>query len=461
MKSNWPRLLLFALMCVPTHTVLADVGFYSPSGVREEFASIVDQATINASGDTSKTAQDFKIAAENGLKLNFDLSPVIATPRSPQKLKNIYKGATGEIKEKQFLPTINNKLRDFLPDHLLRAVLEEQAKAIAPYETALNAVFLIDEPYLNGVSRSELERVGKIAREVFANNGIPKIKLGVLFAGPMFNADFAKHAQSAATSYVKSIDDHLINERKRILGLPEEAQMKASNELSAWMEIISKHRLTTYDTAENMFTEGGIPFGFNIVAFDSYTSTALFDALYENAISWLATRTGISACGSFVQIKMSDFRKGLSFFQSGPTSEGDKLRPTDKAKLDDLYSCRMQSILTLLVQEIQSSSDQNIEIMVVSESSNNGFLEFDPNLNIEAGQPDLLVKKRVIEEINRGLELYTSKLFPITSMLFFTFDTEYDNSINLEIGGASAVPSAVESIAKHASRNITKLPPLD
>jgi len=431
----------------------AGVGYFSPSGVRTEFASAVDMATINAVNGPTHVADSFRVAEEAGLKINLDIGPLISKPRPPENLITSYAAQDGSRKEKALPGMKANKLRDFVPDDQIRVLLKPYLDAIAPHKSALYSVFLVDEPYLNGVSKSELERVSRVVRSVFAENGYPEIKIGVIFAGAMFNKRFSAAAQKAALAYVDTIDSYAQSEQARIETLPRSEAKAARAEFDKWKEVINNFRLTTYDTAGNIFDGGGIPAGFDILAFDLYVSTALLDGAYEDAMSVLASESGISECADFANVKMSKFRSTLSFMQSGPMSAGDHLRDKDNERLTRFYNCRVKGTIKLLQDEAMASGYSKYETMVITESSSNGFLEFAADGSPEAEQPELLVKARVVEEVQRAIKLYKEPESGIDHMLFFTFDDEYDKSINLQVGGVASNPKAIEAISAASDRN--------
>lgn len=445
--------LTTAIGCVFSQSPsIAEVGYFSPSGVRTEFASVVDMATINAIDGPAHIAENFRTAAEAGLKINLDIGPLISKPRQVENLVTSYAAQDGTRKEKALPGVKTNKLRDFIPNDQIRQSLKPYLDAIAPHKSALYSVFLVDEPYLNGVSKAELERVSSLVRSIFAENGYPEIKIGVIFAGAMFNKRFSAAVQKAALSYVDTVDSYAEYELSRIKTLPESEAKASQAQFDKWKEAINNFRLTTYDTAGNIYDRGGIPAGFDILAFDLYVSTALLDSVYEDAMSVLASESGIPECADFTNVKMSKFRSTLSFIQSGPMSAGDHLRDDDNERLTRFYNCRVKGTIKLLQEEAKNSGYSHYESMVITESSSNGLLEFAADGTPEAEQPELLVKARVVEEVERAIRLYKAPASGIDHMLFFTFDDEYDSSIKLKIGGVSSNPKARAAISAASDR---------
>ena len=134
---------------------------------------------------------------------------------------------------------------------------------------------------------------------------------------------------------------------------------------------------------------------------------------------------------------MSQLKRGLSFFRDGPVQND---ATSDRILLDAMYRCRMQATTSMLQQAV---AGRNIQLLLISESSSNGVLEFDSAGNVEQEQPALLVEARVLDEVKRAQAFYSSAY---SGLMFFTYDNAIDFSINLKIGGASAFPSVLESI---------------
>lgn len=437
-----------ALSMLTVSPQAAQIGYFSPSGVDEQFAYSVQLVTIDASASPESVSHSFALAAETGLKINLDLTTLISTSRPITSIETSYIDQSGAERLKAFVPRAENKLRDFLPDDHIREQLKIYLQAIERYESSLYSVFLIDEPYLNGVPRTELERVGRLVRNIFLDEGFREPKLGVLFASAMFNRDFAELIQAASLAYAERIDRHYNAEAQRIAALSGEQKKVEEANFAAWQEAIDSHRLTTYDSAGNLYTGGGIPDGFDIVAFDYYLSTFLFDELYENALIWMSTQTDTDDCAGFTDAKASTIRDSLSFFQDGPMAAGDHLRVSDDHLLDRLYACRVGGVLDLLDAqfELQGISP---EVMVVTESSANGVLEFNSSRQAEKDQPEALIRKRVTDEVRRALAYLQGR---VDHILFFTFADEYDVSIELPVGGVSRIPEAIDLIDAAADR---------
>jgi len=415
----------------------SEIGFFSPDGVHKEFAGKVDFAIINA-GDLAELKRSIVLAESTGTKVFVDFGPVVGRSADPASLSIEYVSRKGERRAKSFAPLTSNKIRYLLPDQEFRSAMQPYAKILAAHRSALAGVYLIDEPYLNGVSREELERAARLTHSIFHEHGIADLKIGVTFAAAMFNADFARHVERAAYEYVEGIDDY----RGRIAGTAE---------AEAWETLMRKARLTTYDSAGNMTTTGGIPAGIDIVSFDFYASTLLFDGLYDRALSWFADNVPNAPCGRFKDARITDLRSDLSFFNNGPVAAGTDAIEADKKLLDAMFDCRTAATLSLLKREI-ADTPSRVEVILIGESSTNGILEFDAGGNVESGQPEKLVELRMLQEVRRTLEFADRHRDEIAGIAFFTFSNQFDNSINLHVGGASAMPSVLKAIydAAHA-----------
>lgn len=84
---------------------------------------------------------------------------------------------------------------------------------------------------------------------------------------------------------------------------------------------------------------------------------------------------------------------------------------------------------------------------MISETSNNGVLEFDARLNIENSQPPALVEWRVLEETRRATDFYLSNQHVYNQgLLFFTYANAFDHTIQMPVGGAANMPAVLEHI---------------
>lgn len=425
-------LALIAVLGLSLPASAQEIGFFSPRGTDARFVDKVDFAMVNVN-TTEQIAASIAEAKAAGLNLTLDFGPVISLPRDVSKLSIAYTRADGTAAEKTFAPRADNKLRDILPDDQLRQVIAPFLDMMAANPGVVDTLFMVDEPYLNGVPKAELERAGNLFRAELSARKIDGVKLGVLFASAMFHAPFAEALDRESMRYVENADTY-------------RATVEETEEGQKWVETFDAFRLTTYDAAGNRYLGGGIPQGYDVVAFDYYVSTLLMDTVAENALHWFAANTELRSCDRFYGEPVSGLRTKLSFYQDGPVVPGDDARNKDRVLLDDMFDCRMNATLDLLKQEI-AASGQSPEVMLIGESSNNGMLEFSAAGTPETEQPSLLVESRVQDEVNRYLKIFSDRRGDnITRIAFFTFDDEFDDTIRLAIGGASSMAGVLQSI---------------
>ena len=425
-------LALIAVLGLSLPASAQEIGFFSPRGTDARFVDKVDFAMVNVN-TTEQIAASIAEAKAAGLNLTLDFGPVISLPRDVSKLSIAYTRADGTAAEKTFAPRADNKLRDILPDDQLRQVIAPFLDMMAANPGVVDTLFMVDEPYLNGVPKAELERAGNLFRAELSARKIDGVKLGVLFASAMFHAPFAEALDRESMRYVENADTY-------------RATVEETEEGQKWVETFDAFRLTTYDAAGNRYLGGGIPQGYDVVAFDYYVSTLLMDTVAENALHWFAANTELRSCDRFYGETVSGLRSKLSFYQDGPVVPGEDARNKDRVLLDDMFDCRMNATLDLLKQEI-AASGQSPEVMLIGESSNNGMLEFSAAGTPEAEQPSLLVESRVQDEVNRYLKIFRDRRGDnITRIAFFTFDDEFDDTIRLAIGGASSMSGVLQSI---------------
>ncbi|MFU0756205.1 hypothetical protein ACLHG3_000101 [Serratia marcescens] len=376
------------------------------------------------------------IAKEHNLKIFLDLGPSINTARETKDISISYNDENGIAQKKMFAPQEKNKLRKLpVPDEL-NTRLNLYIPIIKEYPDNVAAIFLADEPYLNGLNKNDLEIVAEKTRKILNDNKLEKVKLGVIFASAMFDRDFAKTMDENSSKYVINIDNHYKSIMKN----------KPTNDELEWVEAIKANRLTTYDSAGNLFTQGGIPKGFDIYTFDFYLSTILLDNLYENVITWLGNKKLSTNCEILQGKTISQLRNELSFFKDGPVSTTKKEIENDQRLLDALYQCRMETVTKLLKKEIEKTSPK-AEIVLISESSSNGAMEFDAQGNIEKDQPEKLVELRVLQEVQRAKKFYQDNANSnVSGIMFFLYANEYDKTIKINIGGAAGMPAVLSEI---------------
>lgn len=119
---------------------------------------------------------------------------------------------------------------------------------------------------------------------------------------------------------------------------------------------------------------------------------------------------------------------------------------SDQHLLDALYQCRMETVTKLLKAEIEKTSPK-AEIILISESSSNGAMEFDAQGNIEKYQPEKLVELRVLQEVQRAKKFYQDNANSnVSGIMFFLYANEYDKTIKINIGGAAGMPAVLSEI---------------
>ncbi|MEZ3183635.1 hypothetical protein HZR81_01635 [Pseudomonas sp. LM13] len=426
---------LLALSTGASSLAQAEVGFFSPQGVFEEFSDKVDFAMVNAYS-IEQVESSLIEAQRTHIKLFIDLGPQFRHPAPIAEVGRIYIASDGTEKQKLFPARADNKVWADSSEGIVLDRIKPFLDLAKRYGDTIDTLFLIDEPYLNGVSKQAYERLTSAVRSELSVRGLDSVKIGVIFAGAMFNRDFAKQFEQQAARYVEAIDQ----EYSTIAG------QSATPAQQEWIDIITTKRLTTYDLAGNMYTEGGVPDGVDVVSFDYYVSTLLLDSLHEHSLAWFASRFPKSSCERFTGKPVSEVRHELSFFKDGPVLEGRKWIKHDRDMLNAIYQCRMNGALALLRTELEKT-EADEEIMLIGESSNNGLLEFDARAVPEQGQPAKLVELRVRDEVIRAKQLLAEE-HDIDRLMFFTYQDEYDHTIKLQIGGASGMASVLEAIYK-------------
>lgn len=418
----------------------AQVGFFAPGGIPEVTVHQLPIVLFNAQGATQVAMNMGKVDG-TAVKVFVDLGPMIAQPMSVAKVGTRYVGADGAGRTKAFAPQTDNKLRVFLSDRRLKEVLDPVFAVLAKHSANVYAVLPADEPYLNGISKEELEHAGNVMRKLLDEHGLVKVKLGVIFASGMFDHRFAHLMSQRAAVYVSGIDSHFTE---------GETRRNKDPAFAVWVKDIRKGRLTTYDQAGNMYVGGGLPRGYEVFGFDFYLSTLLLDGLHEDSLAWFAKHYPGYGCAQFSGQTMSKIRPRLSFFRDGPVLQGSRYRPDDSRLLDAIYQCRMGAMTAMLQQ---AARGHKAKLLMIAESSNNGVLEFDAAARPEPAQPELLVQARVLDEVARAEKFYERNRCVYTAgLLYFTYADAYDSSIKLHVGGAADMPAVMKSIDDFSSR---------
>jgi len=381
-------------------------------------------------------AENLALMRGTAFKAYVDLGSIITEPRALSKIGVRYSNGAGVVRTKHFMPQTPSYLREFLDGEDLRSRLRPLMVVLAQHRANVGAVFLADEPYAHGISKAELERAGQVVRNLLDQRGLSSVKIGVIFASGMFNRGFAHLINERAEAYVHGIDSYYA---ARGAGSSREA-------FASWVKTIETHRLVTYDGAGNMYVGGGLPKGFDIYGFDFYLSTLLLDGTHEDTMSWLASRFPEGPCAQFSGETVSEIRGKLSFFNDSKMLTGRKYKVSDRAILDSLFRCRMSAVTAMLLTEKMLAND-HADVLIVSESSNNGVLEFTSKGKAKSVQPEALVDDRILDEVNRAERLYEDHPCLYSGgLLFFTYDDSFDKSIKLWVGGAHDVPKVMASI---------------
>lgn len=407
------------------------IGFFAPSGLSSEFAGKVQFAVVNA-GSIQQLRTNLQLARNTGTSLYVAIGPLIARPATASEVSGTYTAQDGTTKHKSYEPVSNIKIRRLHDDATISQLFSPYATLLGSYQDVLKGIDLVDEPYLNGVSRPEIERVAKVTRRLMTDAGIKSPRIGINFAAAEFDPGFAAQIAGAANRYVNDVEAY----RSSILNTPT---------FPPWDAAFRAARLTTYDSAGSLYAEGGIPAGLDFVSFDFYVSTLLMDALDDQALAWFADNVPDAPCGAYRGTTMGEIRRRLSFFHDGPVEADPSIQDADKVLLDSLFACRMKATVSLLRKAV-AKSDTHLDILLIGESSSNGFMEFDARGNIEPDQPEKLVELRALQETRRYLDYYNSERSQFAGISFFIFNDEYDKSINLNIRGARGMPSVAAAI---------------
>lgn len=427
------------------------VGFFTPRGVAPELIGRTGFGMFNA--ETPQQVHDsLSRARAQSYRVDVDFSATLTSPLQREGYAMAYRDRSGKQSHKLFEPVRSPTLTGFPPDAELARRLGLFLPAMTQNAAAVRTVFLADEPYLHGISRAEMERAARLVRGLLDANGLAHARLGVIFASGMFDPDFARQIDAEAGHYVATLDGHLRAEQARIAALPAAQAAEGAAQLKQWLDVITTPaRLSTYDRAGNMFLEGGIPHGYDVVGFDFYVSTLLFDSVHERSLAWLAQRGEWPQCAQFADLPMNQLRTRLSFFQDGQPLRTPHMRSADRALLDAAYRCRMGA-LTALLQRQTKTLPRPVQLMLVSESSSNGLLEFTRGMARKPVQSAAELQGRVLDEVQRGLLFYRQHqpLFG-AGLVFFTYEDEYDASIRLNIGGASRMQQVLQRVFTFAA----------
>lgn len=442
------RLLCLCLGFMLVWAARAEVGYFAPDGLPNAVIQQTRMGLFNAH-DPRQVEENLSRLVGTEFKALVDLGPIIAQSRPAQDLAMRYVVTTGQTHTKSFAPQQSINLRVFPADEPLRAVLGPIFDVLTKYKANVGAVFVADEPYVHGLSKSELERAGRLVRAMLDQRGMQVVEIGVIFASAMFNAEFAQLMDRHSAAYVQDIDRYYA----------ARGSGTSAQEFEAWVKAIEQHRLVTYDRAGNMYVGGGLPEGYDIYGFDFYLSTILLDRTHEDTLSWLAKRYPSADCARFKDQPMSRVRSQLSFFRDGPPLQDQRYAQADRAILDAMFGCRMNAMTEMLRE---AASKRKAKLLLVAESSNNGVLEFSSAAAVEPVQPRALIDARMLDEVKRAQAFYEERRCVYNGgMLFFTYQDSYDESIKLHVGGAQDAPTVLRTIAELARTDALRQRSLD
>lgn len=424
------------------------IGFFNPSGTPPELVGKMSFGAINAQSPKQVEAS-LAAAAGTKFKVRIDFSQLLLSRKSASEIRRTYTTPAGLHGTKTFKPLANVKLFDLLSNAEISAVMASYVPILSKHKANLGVVFLADEPYLNGISKSEMERVIRVVRSVFQANGLRTVPIGVNFSSGMFDPDFAKFIDRESGKYVQNIDAYYKKGRAALGGTFKDQSFER-NEFLKWTAIIHTDRLVTYDAAGNMYTGGGIPAGADVVGFDFYLSTILLDGIYEDTLSWFASHYPEAGCAQFAGMPISRIRASLSFFRDGSAPGGAPAQQSDRKLLDSVYQCRMEATLRML--EKAAAGRPGIRFQLFSEASSNGARNFDAELAPRKDQPNSLVEKRVLDEVIRAERFYSAHRNELQcGITFFIYNDAFDSGLNLQVSGASRLPSVIRSVTSFAA----------
>lgn len=185
---------------MPVHNAPRSIGFFSPDGVSSDYVRQVAFSKVNIS-TPEKLRQDLALVTGSRHKVDIDLGPVIASMRAPETISRSYVIGDEQRRTKLFEPLTKHKVL-FVPDRgELQARLASFLPLLVENAGSIGAIYLIDEPYLHGISKQELERIAADVRAIFKTAGLAEIRLGLIFASGMFDRDFARHISDGVSNY--------------------------------------------------------------------------------------------------------------------------------------------------------------------------------------------------------------------------------------------------------------------
>lgn len=298
------------------NTALSRVGFFNPAATVPDLVNRTSFGMINVASP-AQVETSLQAAVGTPYTVKIDFSAALLLDADPATLQMTYTDSSGVTRTKAFAPLAKQKIKRIPTDVQIADIIRPYLAVMKNYPANVGTLFLADEPYLNGITKAEMERAGAAVRRELAAVGLGHKKLGVIFASGDFNARFASHLDRAAGDYVRRIDAYY--ERGIAVRNGEISDPSFDiNGFDNWIASVKNARLTTYDGAGNMYTGGGIPKGFDVVAFNFYLSSLLLDGTHENSLSWLAANVPSAPCGQYSGAATSNREELIIVFRRWP-----------------------------------------------------------------------------------------------------------------------------------------------
>lgn len=434
---------------IPKSPEKVTVGFFSPGHV-DRYVPYVQHSIVNIYPMRLPGGQlridlgrlEMMLNYVNGFnhRITLELGPSITDTVAPDQLNMSYTKLNGEPAQKAFKAMPKNKLKRLVSNEELARRIEGLPELIKQYRDNVGIILLVDEPYLNGVPKDELDRVILALKGIFAEHDLNDLAYGAVYASALFNKEFAGLINRKMMDYVERIDTYYHN-KKHLL----EDESKHGEKFRGWVNAINNHRLVTYDRANNMYIAGGLPQHIDYVGFDFYISTTLLDSIHVDTLDYLHD-LGMAECAGFDNVAMAEIQQQLSFIDDGPFVEDAAAMKADRKLLDKIFDCRMGASTKLLAAEIEKLK-KPVNVFMIAESSANGVVEFDSKGRMEADQPQAVVEQRIFDEVHRSYLFYLeNKDFFNAGLVFFLYPDSFDHSINLQVLGAESADSVLDYI---------------
>eukprot|EP00928_Gymnodinium_smaydae_P036196 TRINITY_DN25329_c0_g1_i1.p1 TRINITY_DN25329_c0_g1~~TRINITY_DN25329_c0_g1_i1.p1 ORF type:complete len:542 (-),score=42.41 TRINITY_DN25329_c0_g1_i1:50-1504(-) len=433
------------------------VGFVAPSGVSPGFVRRVDSSQINIPMkfdpdhpgavivDMARLESNLELSREANHTMHLDLTWMITEGVPHNKLNMTYSTSSGFSGVKMF-PPFSEKLRMFKPDLAIHQAIASMASALSKFHDVIDTFYLVDEPYLNGVPKSELERVSRLIRRSCLQLGLPAFRRGIIFTGAFFNKYYGEELNRCHGDYVKHIDDkarqkYEHNDKKTYDKWYAKATLNAGQ----------RHRVTSYDLADNLYREGGIPRDVEVIAVDEYASALFWDLTRDSVLHFFWTVTRVPACQRF-GTSVARVREQLREFFRNPSTLW-----LARLLLDDIFFCRWEAIVALLRREV-GERESSISFAMVSESSITPYASFRNEIKKTFKESTVSVMNRLIcDDITRSAQILQRYPGFFSEVLYFTYESVRDNGIEQSFDGVDAIPEAMEMLESMSARNGNKM----